>query len=99
MKLYNVIVVYDVYAVAESHEKAREAVLMAIVGGDGVTPESPSEQTAIESRENKNIRDAWIEQKPFVGDDVSDQDFESLRGKNTVEIHAMLYKKKVKADK
>lgn len=91
MKLYNVITVFDVYAVAESEEEARLAVLGAIRAAD--EPLDVSESTALESREDKNVRTAWRDQRPLVGNDVSDDDFAKLKGKTTSEAHAMLYKK------
>ncbi len=90
MKLYNVIILFDVYAVAESGEAARDAVMQFISNGD--LP--PSESKAIESREERNIRQSWRDQKPIVGADVTDDDFEKkIKGHTTIEIYQSLYTK------
>ena len=94
MKLFNVIVVYDVCCVAESNEAAWTAVLEMIRAQQD--PLAVSTTTAIEAREEKNIRTAWRDERPIVGADVSDEDFEKLRGKTTVQAHAMLYGKEAK---
>jgi hypothetical protein len=92
MKLYNVIIVWDVCAVAESPEAARSAVLAFI--RDQNDPLKPSEQTALETRNAREIRAAWTGEKPLVGEDVSDADFELLKGKTSMEIFEMLNTKK-----
>lgn len=91
MKLFNVIVVYDTYVVAETPAAAREAVMQWL-------KEDPSslipEETAFETREENNVRDSWREQKPLVGADVSDDDFEKrVKGKTTIEIFKNIYTK------
>lgn len=53
----------------------------------------PSESTAIETREERNVRQAWRDEKPLVGNDVSDVDFEKLKGKTTLDVFKMLYHK------
>lgn len=87
MKVHNVIVVYDVYAVAETPEAAREAILGAIAAGEL----NPSDQNAIPVNHERNIRESWREQKPFIGADVSDADFETCKGKTTLDIFNMLF--------
>lgn len=99
MKLYNTIVVYDVYCVANSPEEARAAVHRAIHGSPDVEPFPPSEQVAMETTAKRNVRSAWEQQGPFVADDVSDDDFECVKGKKTLEVFEMLYTKQGKADK
>lgn len=98
MKLFNTIIVWDVYCVAETEDAARAAVLNAIrtpsAADDGtVTFEIPSEETALECREERHVRDAWVQAKPFVADDVSDADFERVKGKTTLETLQMLHQK------
>jgi hypothetical protein len=88
MKLYNVIAVWDVYVVAESSEDARKALLAAIAGS-----QEPSEIVGTEVTREASIRTSWVEQKPFVGDEVSLADFNTLKGKATGEIFKQLYTK------
>ncbi len=92
MKLYNTIVVFDVYAVAESEEDARAAVMANI--RQNADPLRATEENALEVREARSIRSTWLDQKPCVGGEVSDEDFEKLKGKNTQEIFEMLHLKK-----
>ena len=91
MKLFNTILVWDVYVVAESEEAARAAAYALITATDD--PLKSAEETAIEAREERNIRTKWRDERPIVGADVSDDDFEMLKGKTVVEAHAMLYRK------
>ena len=90
MKIYNAIVLYDVYVVAESGEAARDAVMQFITAGDL----QPSESKAMETREERSIRSSWRDQKPLVGADVSDENFEKLvKGHTTVEVFTSIYKR------
>lgn len=93
MKLYNTIVVFDVYSVAENEEDARAAVLANI---RQPIPEGlrATEENALEVRELRSIRSTWLDQKPCVGEGVSDEDFQKLKGKTTQEIFEMLHLKK-----
>lgn len=76
LKLYNTIAVIDVYFVARDGIAAREALIAAIASGDV----KPTEITAMEIRQQGSIRTSWIEQKPFVAADVTDDEFETLKG-------------------
>lgn len=89
MKVWNVIVVHDVYAIAETPESARAAIIAAIASGEIEL----TEQNAIPVNAERGLRESWREQKPFVGDDVSDADFETLKGKTTLEIFKMINEK------
>lgn len=93
MKLYNTIIVYDVYAVAENEEDARAAVLANI---RQAPPDSlrATEENALEVRELRSIRSTWLDQKPCVGEGVSDEDFQKLKGKTTQDIFEMLHVRK-----
>lgn len=93
MRLYNTIVVFDVYAVAENEEDARNAVMANIrqMPPDGL---KATEENALEVRELRSIRSTWLDQKPCVGEAVSDENFNKLRGKNTQEIFEMLHVRK-----
>ena len=107
MKLYNVVVVFDVYAVGESPEDATRAILEAIytpsdqidnmLAGDLKTPEGsplhPSSHYASQVVREWSVREAWKNQKPYVGAEVSDEDFEKLKGKTTIEAFKMLHVK------
>ncbi len=94
MKIFNVIAVFDVYCVAESEEMAREAVMQMIHR----EAEPASEQNALEVTKAREVRAAWENKNPFVAADVSDEDFETLKGKTTAQTFAMLHEKS-EADK
>lgn len=91
MKLFNTIVVFDVYTVAESPDEAIAAAIACI--RDANEPLATSQQNAFETREERGIRKAWQDERPLVGANVSDEDFATLKGKTTTQAHAMLYKK------
>jgi len=89
VKLYNTIAIWDCYVVAESSEKAREALLGLISEGD-----APSEIVATEANREATIRAAWRERKPMVAIDISETDFRQLKGKTTIEIFEKIYTKR-----
>ncbi len=90
MRLYNTIVVFDVYCIANTQEAAVAAAKAWIK--DGL---EPTESVALESREEKNVRQSWRDQKPLVGTDVSDKEFEEqIKGHTTIEIFTHLYQKR-----
>lgn len=96
MKLYNTICVWDVYVVAESAEEARKTALSWIKNSE--EPLEVSESTALEAREERNVRAAWRDQKPLVGNDISDDDFEShVKGNTTIEVYKKIYTKTPKS--
>lgn len=82
---------YDVYCVANSEEEANAAALSLVRAAED--PLVPNEQVANECRKAKEIRQKYETERPLVGADVSDEDFETLKGKTNAEIHAMLYAK------
>lgn len=90
MKLFNVVVLYDVYVAAEDQDAAMEAIKQFILNGElGV-----SERKAFEAKEPHSIRLAWQkDQRPIVAGDVSDADFERCKGKTTLEVQDMIYRK------
>ena len=89
MKLYNVIHVWDVYVVAESEDAALEAAHKAILAAED--PQPYEECTAIEIRDQKGLRERWLNAKPIVGDDVADDDFAKLKGKTTAQVFDLLH--------
>lgn len=91
LKLYNVITIWDVYVVAESEEAAKACVL-GWTKGDEL---APSAQTALETREERQVRGEWLNEKPLIAEDISDADFETLKGKSTIDVQVRLYSKKV----
>lgn len=86
MKLYNAIATFDVYVVAETPEAARETLIAAI--NDQF---KPSEMVSYEVTRENAIRSAWRDERPFIDDDVSDEDFAKLKGKTTAEAFTALY--------
>lgn len=93
MRIFNVIMIHDMYVVAESNTDAVEAVRAFITEQAGTGDVKPTEQTALESRSANNIRESWRKERPLVGPGVSDADFETLKGKTTSEIWDMIYSK------
>ena len=93
MKLYNTIIVWDVYTVAESPEEAHSAALATIKGiaSDDVLPHSTDAQ--VEVTNEREIREAWLAERPLVAGDVSDADFETLKGKTTLDVYKLLHTK------
>ncbi len=89
MKLFNTCVVWDIYTVAESHEAARAAAEAMIKSGEL----NPSESVALEVKRENEVREAWRNERPLVGQDISDADFEKLKGKTTHDVFAMLHVK------
>jgi hypothetical protein len=92
MKLFNVIAIFDTYLVAESSESARDALLKLISGGADVAI-YPDEITSTESKMERSIRPGCYNDRPFLADDVSDDDFKKCRGKTTIQIFNTIYKK------
>lgn len=92
MKLFKTIALWDVYVAAETPEAAREAIM------HWITEEKlkVSECTALEVRNDTNIRDSWKAQSPIVGNDISDDDFKKLKGKTTAQAFELLYKREAK---
>ncbi len=89
LRLYNVIVVFDVYCIGEENMPSLEAVQAAISSG----MLKASTGNSLEVREVRQVREAWLEQSPIVADDVSDQDFKSIQGKTTKQVAEMLLTK------
>jgi hypothetical protein len=93
MKLYNTVVVWDCYTVAENAEAARTAAYQMIQTGE--LP--PSESVAPEVKREGEVRDAWRNQNPIVAADVSEADFAKVKGKTTLDVYNMLHTKPVAA--
>jgi hypothetical protein len=87
VKLFNTIVVWDVYVLAENEYDARAGALANIV--DGL---KPSEQVARDVG-NRPVRAAWEREPPLVGPAVSDADFAKIKGKTTQDVWDALNKK------
>lgn len=97
MKIVNVIVVWDVYVIADDAEEYQppvDAVLMHIREG---LPHS--EAKGIEVRDEKAIRTKWRDEKPLVTAGVTDEDFAQLKGKTVIQTFEMLHTKQAPAKK
>lgn len=90
VRLHNVVIVFDVYCVAESPEAARQAVKDLILSDDPAERVSPSDENALPVVHQRSIRDTWKDEAPIVAADVSDADFERIKGKKTLAIFEML---------
>ena len=89
MRLFNTIVIFDMYTVARSPEEAREALLAAIREGSA----TPTENTAKEVTMHNSIRQSWIGQKPWFATDITDEEFEQLKPLTVGEVWERFYKK------
>jgi len=89
-KLFNTIIVFDVYAWAENEEDAREAAIANI--RDTEQPLEPSEQTALDTGRT-GPRTAWINRGPLVGAAVAEADYQAVKGKTCLEVWESLNKK------
>lgn len=76
LRLFNTIIIYDDYVVAKSAEEARTALQVAITTGDV----SPIEVVAKEVTMANSIRSSKTDDKPLVASDISDEEFETLKG-------------------
>jgi len=92
LRLYNTIVIFDVYTVARTPEAAREALLAAIADGSA----KPTEMVAKELTSPRSIRASWVDQAPYVGADITDEEFEKLKGITTSQAYEQFYTKAVK---
>lgn len=76
LRLFNSIIIFDDYVIAKSSEAAREALLAAIASGDV----APMEIIAKETTMANSIRSSKTDGKPLVAADVTDEEFETLKG-------------------
>lgn len=91
MKLYNTIIVWDVYTVGADDEDPMAVLAAATEACRGDLPASTG--TALHVTQPREVRAAWVAEKPLVSNGVSDADFEQLKGKTTMEIFKMLHEK------
>jgi hypothetical protein len=89
LRLYNTIVIFDVYSVGRSPEACRDSLLAAIRAGEV----EPTERVAREVTMQNSIRASWLEQKPWYASDVSDGEFESLKELSCSDAWDTFYKK------
>lgn len=88
--LHNVVLVYDVYVVAESSEAARQAAKDLVLAENPEDRLPPNDENALPVNHARAIREAWKTQAPIVAADVSDETFEQIKGKKTLEIFEIL---------
>jgi hypothetical protein len=89
LRVYNTIVIYDVYTVGHTADSARDSLVAAIASGDA----KPTEIVAKEVTSANSIRASWVEQTPYVAADVTDDEFESIKGNAVGAMWAKLYTK------
>lgn len=87
LRLFNTIVIFDDYVVAKDGQSAREALLAALTAGE-VTP---MEIVAKEVTMINSIRASKTEEKPLVAADVTDEEFETLKGITNIEAFNRFY--------
>jgi len=98
MKIVNHIILWDVYVVLpdgltaeEEQAQARAAVLSLV--RDQEQPLRESESNTLEVRSEREVRGAWLEERPIVANSVSDEDFEQVKGKTCRETFALFHTK------
>lgn len=89
-RLHNVVIVFDCYCVAESPAEAREAVKQMIYAENQEDRLAISDENALPVVHTRSIRDSWKDQAPVVAADVSDADFDRIKGKKTLDIFEVL---------
>lgn len=88
MKMMNTVVIFDVYCIANTPETATATVLDMIKHGEL----EPTTQKALEMH-LAPIAPRCRNDRAIVADDVSDEDFEKLRGKTVQQAYDFLEKK------
>lgn len=89
LRLYNTIVIFDVYTIARSGEAAREALIELIK----TAQIEPTENVAKESTMVNSIRASQLEASPLVAADVTDEEFATLKGITNAQAFERFYKK------
>ena len=92
LRLFNTIIIFDVYTVARTAEAAREGLLSAIRASEN--PAEPSESVAREITMKNSIRLSWVEQKPWYANDVTDDEFAALKENTTMQLFERFYEKR-----
>ncbi len=67
-RLFNVITLQDFYVIAVDHDDARRAANEIIATGE----QKPYEQVAYETTKQREIRDSWKDQPPWISSGVTD---------------------------
>jgi hypothetical protein len=94
MKLYQTIAIFDVVVAAQNETDARLTLAKWLHGFNGtVEILAPNELTAREIRNEREIRSAMVSAKPIVGELVTDDEFEQLKGRTNIEVFKNLYTK------
>ncbi len=76
LRLYNRIVIFDDYVVAKSPEAANEIFMNEILEGRVAPMESVCKEVTMAN----SIRSSKTDDKPLVANDVTDEEFETLKG-------------------
>jgi hypothetical protein len=89
-KLFNVIRIWDVYVFARAAEEA-QACLDTWIRSENLTP---SEATALPVTRDPEVRERWRNEKPLVANDITEEEFEEMaKGRTTIELYNLLFKK------
>lgn len=91
MQLMNVIIAFDTYCVTGVGERAESNAIEAVIDLIRSGEIGPSHFKALTLRASP-VRPQCQEQRPAVSADVSDADFEILKGKTTQEVYDLLNK-------
>jgi hypothetical protein len=89
LRLFNTIIIFDVYTIARSGEAAREALIELIK----TAQIEPTEAVAKESTMANSIRASQADVSPLVAVDVTDEEFEQLKGITNAQAFERFYKK------
>lgn len=87
IRLFNVIVFYEVFVLAKDHDDARAAVGAVIRSGD----QPPYEQVAYEIRHERDMTSRWKEELPWVSESVN---YDPPQPETCTEVFLRLYTKR-----
>lgn len=90
LRLYNTIIIFDVYTIGRTAEEARATLLAAIAAGDA----KPTEMVARELTARGSVRESWVDQPPYIASDVTEEEYKDLKGITTAEAFDRFYVRK-----
>lgn len=88
MKLFNVVIQFDLYVVAHDEAEAKEAGLLQVRGDEPIT-----DVAVYEVQDRRDIREDWNDQRPIVSNAVTDDEYADHIGSSTIQIYERFYEK------
>lgn len=94
MKLYNCVLQYDVYIVANSAQEALDACAGIVARG-----EPPTDKVTYDIRTLRDVRVDWRDQMPFVSPQITDEQYAPLSELTTEGVFDALASKNASSSK